>query len=355
MTGSINPRDAVPAQRKALPLPAPDAPASPRLLVVALGGTIAMTATPGSHGSDGVQPRLTARDLTAAVPELHQVGGIEAIDFRQSPGASLTIDDVAELAARLHLETKRGAQGIVVTQGTDTLEETAFLLDLLYQEDTPVVLTGAMRNPTLAGADGPANLLAAVRTAASPHACGRGVLVVFADEIHTARLVRKVHSTSINAFTSPSAGPIGHVVEGVARFHFDADRSVGGLSAFRRPAEVELIEVSLGSSGVLLDGLEEKVDGLVIAAFGAGHLPASWVSRVERIAARIPVVLSTRTGAGSVLSSTYTFPGSESDLLSRGLIRSGSLDARKARLLLLAHVRAGSDREALMRAFAPYC
>ncbi|MFF9076068.1 asparaginase [Streptomyces sp. NPDC014872] len=334
---------------------APDAPASRRLLVVALGGTIAMTASPASHGSDGVEPRLTARDLTAAVPELQQVGGIESIDFRQSPGASLTIDDVAELAARLRLETEHGAQGIVVTQGTDTLEETAFLLDLLYQEDTPVILTGAMRNPTLAGADGPANLLAAVRTAASPQARGRGVLVVFADEIHTARHVRKVHSTSISAFASPSAGPIGHVVEGVARFHFDAGRSAGVRSAFRRPAEVELIEVSLGSGGVLLDGLEEKVDGLVIAAFGAGHLPAAWVSRVEKIAAHIPVVLSTRTNAGSVLRSTYTFPGSERDLLSRGVIHGGSLDARKARLLLLAHLRAGSDQDAIVRAFAPYC
>ncbi len=294
-------------------MPSPAAPSARRIHIIALGGTIAMTRSTGG----GVAPQLTARDLI-----------------------TLSLIHISE-PTRL--------------QGTDTLEETAYLLDLLYHGEAPVVLTGAMRNPTMAGADGPANLLAAVRTAASPEARSRGVLAVFADEIHTARHVRKVHSTSIGAFASPNAGPVGHVIEDSVRFHFSAERSTGSLSPFCRPADVEIVEASLGSSGVLLDGLEGHVDGVVVAAFGAGHLPATWVNRIEKIASSIPVVLATRTGAGSVLTSTYTFAGSEQDLLGRGVIRAGSLDARKARLLLLAHLRAGSDREAIVNAFAPYC
>ena len=242
----------------------------------------------------------------------------------------------------------------MITQGTDTLEETAYLLDLLYRAQAPVVLTGAMRNPAMAGADGPANLLAAVRTAASPQARARGVLVVFADAIHAARHVRKTHSTSITAFTSPDAGPLGHVIEGTPRFHAAFPRTSPLPLPFPRHAEVEIIEATLGSSGALLDQLEQRVTGVVLAAFGAGHVPAHWVPRLEKIAAHIPVVLTTRTAAGGVLSTTYDFAGSEKDLLGRGLIHGGRLDPRKARLLLLAHLRVGSERWVIADAFAAY-
>ena len=195
--------------------------------IVALGGTIAMTQPPSSSASDGVEPRLTAKDLIAKAPELEQIAEVETVDFRKCPGACLTVDDIAELAGLLHQEAEAGVEAFVITQGTDTLEETAYLLDLLYRADAPVVLTGAMRNSSMAGADGPANLLAAVRTAASPAADGRGVLVVFADEIHAARHVRKIHSTSVGAFASPGAGAVGHVIEATPRFHFTHARSTG--------------------------------------------------------------------------------------------------------------------------------
>jgi L-asparaginase len=325
---------------------------SRNVLVLSLGGTIAMTRSPGEPG--GVTPRLTGADLVAAVPGLDEGIELGVEDFRQIPGAWLTVDDIAELAERLHKAAASGTTGMVITQGTDTLEETAFLLDLLYREAAPVVLTGAMRNPSTPGADGPGNLLAAVRTAASPAARGLGALVVFSDEIHAARHVRKVHSTSTAAFSSPGAGPVGHVVEGSPRFHFSLQRRPAVTLPLSRPARVEIVHASLGSDGTLLDGLGERVDGVVVAAFGAGHLPATWVEPLEALARHIPVVLTSRTGAGSVLSRTYAFKGSESDLLGLGLISGGVLDPYKARLLLLTQLRAASDRAAIETAFAAH-
>jgi L-asparaginase len=318
---------------------------------VALGGTIAMT----HESSASVVPRLTAEDLIRAVPHLGAVAEVGTIDFRRRPGASLTIDDIAELAELLHREDENGTAGFVVTQGTDTLEETAYLLDVLYRGSTPVILTGAMRNPTMAGADGPANLLAAAQTAACPEARGRGVLVVFADQVHSAAHVQKVHSTSTSAFTSVDSGPVGHVYEGEPRFHSVVPPGPKVAVPFSRPAEVEVVEATLGSTGALLDGLEQRIDGLVVSAFGAGHVPEGWVDRLEKLALQMPVVLTSRTGAGPVLTSTYGFPGSEKDLLARGLIRGGVLHPRKARLLLLAHLRAGAQRATMETAFRHYC
>jgi hypothetical protein len=187
----------------------------PSVLVVTLGGTIAMT--PGASG--GVTPALDADDLLASVPGLADVRAtVTTLDFTRIPGASLTVDHIARLAGELNRRAAEGLDGIVVSQGTDTIEETAYLLDLLYDQPAPLIVTGAMRPPQQAGADGPANLLAAVQTAAGPGARGMGVFVVFNDEIHSARHVRKTHTSSTATFVSPDTGPLGRVVEGRPRF-----------------------------------------------------------------------------------------------------------------------------------------
>jgi L-asparaginase len=261
------------------------------------------------------------------------------------------MSDIVSLVERMTRADHEGFDGVVVTQGTDTLEESAFLADLYYRGSMPVVFTGAMRNAAAAGADGPANLLAAVQTAVSAEARGTGVLVVLGDEIHAARHVRKMHTTSPGAFRSPSTGPLGHVVEGSARFH----RSLRPLAPVGLPVgalpQVEIVTASLGSSGRLLEGLEGKVAGLVVAAFGVGHVPEAWCDRLEALATAMPVVLTSRIGTGPVLASTYGFPGSERDLLSRGLINAGALDPYKARLLLTAHLAADTSRSELVKAF----
>src|SRR6201996_6882551 len=181
-----------------------------KVVLFTLGGTIASTPAAG-----GVVPRLSGADLLTSVPGLDRAGlEVKVHDFRQVPSSSLTIGDILDLAVAIREQVGAGADGVVVSQGTDTIEETVFLLDLLYDGDAPVVFTGAMRHPMLAGADGPANLLAAVTVAASPQARGLGCLVVFGDEIHAARFVRKAHTTSITAFISPPTGPLGGVGAG---------------------------------------------------------------------------------------------------------------------------------------------
>src|SRR6476619_2833768 len=224
-----------------------------------LGGTISMAGV--APGGEGVVARLTGRDLTAAVPGLADLGeDLEIHDVEAVPSASLTFAQVLDVAAAASRAIEAGARGVVLSQGTDTLEETAFLVDLVWAHAEPFVVTGAMRNPTLAGPDGPANLLAAARVAASPTARELGALVVLNDEIHAARWVRKQHSTSTATFGSADAGPLGHVIEGRVRLLTrllrpqplpvpDRDR----LGARR----VALHVVSLEDDGDRLDGLAD--------------------------------------------------------------------------------------------------
>ncbi len=329
-------------------------PRTARVAVFTLGGTIAMT-SPGG-GASGVRPSLTGEQLLAAVPGLAETGAdIQICPVRQVPGAGLTLADIVALAAQI-ADAESGADGIdgaVVIQGTDTIEETSYGLDLLHAGDIPVVVTGAMRNAAMAGADGPANILAAVQVAASQAARQAGCLVVFADEIHAARNVRKVHATSITAFASPGTGPVGHVVEGRVRMHAHPARpaTVTGARADRIPP-VALVSIGLGDGGELLSAIDGRFGAAVIAAFGAGHVPPGLVPVLEGLAARMPVVLTTRTGAGSVLARSYGFDGSESDLLARGLISGGSLDPFKARVLLQLLLSAGTQRSRVAAAVA---
>ncbi|MFS0691790.1 asparaginase [Streptomyces nitrosporeus] len=325
----------------------------PTVVVVGLGGTIAMM--PSDH--DGAaRPTLSAKDLLDAVPQLDGTDvDIQTLSFASKPGASLTLDDIDRLASRLRSMASGGAvDGIVVTQGTDTLEETAYLLSLLYAEQAPLVITGAMRAPHLAGADGPANLLAAVTVAASPDARGLGVLVVFNDQVFDPARVRKAHSTSTSAFTAPDTGALGVVAEGALRLlAVPAHKPRPLTTPLDRKARVALYPATLGDDGTLLEVLLNQVDGMVIAGFGVGHVPETWVPVLAKAAQRIPVVLASRTGAGTTLTRAYGFDGSEKDLLSRGLIGAGHLDPYKARHLLTLLLRSGTDNDTIRATFAP--
>jgi L-asparaginase len=314
-----------------------------QVAVASLGGTITMT--PASAGA-AVTPTLQAADLVGAVPGLDDVAELTAVTLRTVPGAWLTPPDVVAVGEWARGEvTDRGADGVVVVQGTDTIEETAYLLGLHWDRPQPLVVTGAMRAPTAAGADGPANLLAAAVVAADPGARERGALVVLNDDVHAAARVRKTDSVAMHAFSSGSFGPVGRVHERRVTFAGPPHR----WPALPAPwpgsdPRVALLETHLGDRGDLLRLVDDAgYDGIVLAGFGAGHVSAALAEAVGDVAARCPVVLATRTGGGPVLSGTYGFVGSEQDLLARGVVPAGWLDARKARLLLWALLAGGLD------------
>jgi L-asparaginase len=320
----------------------------PSVSVLALGGTIASTGS-----GTGVTPTLTAMQLVDSVPGLAEVARISADTFRQVPSPELTIADMAALAGEIERRLASGDVGVVVTQGTNTIEETAFALDLLVDGEAPVVVTGAMRNPTLAGADGPANLLAAVATAASDQARGLGAVVVFADEIHAARFVRKAHTQSICPFRSSPVGPIGWLSEGKVRV---GARPVGRrrliLRAVNEPPAVALLTFGAGDEGRLVAAVAPAgYQGLVVEGTGGGHITGACVEQLEQLAKSIPVVLASRTGAGELLTRTYSFVGSEIDLINRGLIAAGAMTAARARVLLRLLLAAQAPIAEIGRAF----
>ena len=305
-----------------------------RVAVVSLGGTIASTGDDAS--SRGVTPQLSGDDLVAAVPALREIADIETIEFRKVPSGDLTLSDMVALAHIIEGLFTDGVDGVVVTQGTDTMEETSFALDLLVGASRPVVVTGAMRNPTTLGADGLANLVASVRVAAFAGSRHLGTLVVFNDEIHAARFVRKTHTSSTATFHSPKCGPLGWIIEDRVRIV----ARVSTLAPLERILDgevpgVALLTMSLGDDARLLSQVREVgYAGVVIEGFGGGHVRAASVRVIEQLASSVPVVLASRTGSGELLESTYGFAGSERDVLSRGVMSAGPLDGRKARILL---------------------
>ncbi|WP_034261310.1 asparaginase [Actinospica robiniae] len=329
------------------------------VVLYTLGGTIAMAGTTSGPGGT-VVARLSGADLAATVPGFDALlteGGtrLRIEDVTRHPSADLTFAQIADLVERAGQAVREGAAGVAVTQGTDTLEETAFLADLLWAHEEPLVFTGAMRNPTLAGADGPANLLAAVRTAAAPQARGLGVLVAFDDELHPARYVRKTHATSTATFRSPETGPVGHLEEDRVRILTRPPRraplpapSAGAFAATRVPVHTFVLDEDDDTS---LAGFAPHVAGLVVAGFGVGHVPGRTAPALGELAARIPVVLTSRTGAGPVLRNTYGAPGAETDLQRRGLINGGRLGPYKARILLRTLLAAGADDARVRAAF----
>lgn len=322
-------------------------------VVFSLGGTIA-TSWQGGRGSSAVG--ASAEDLVGllagTVDDIH----VDPRTFRTCPSGDLSSSDIIELAQAIGAAFLQGADGVVVTQGTNTLEETAFLLDRLVPQERPVVVTGAMRPTGAPGADGPANLVAALRVATSPLAVGLGTLVAFNDEVHAARFVAKTHSVSTAAFRSVNVGPLGWVVEGrvriplVPRHRAPVIRLPEGLSAL---PPVGLVRLTFEDNAFLLKSVGRgNLAGLVVEVFGPGHASALTIGPLRELAAAMPVVFVSRTGAGEIFQSTSNLPGSERELLEAGLVWGGCLNGLKARLLLSLLLGAGHNRQQVVDSFA---
>lgn len=332
----------------------------PRIQVLALGGTIATS--PDASGA--MQMGLGADDLVAAVPALRDIADIRAETVSRVGSHSLPFAQIHALAGKI---MALDVDGVVVTQGTDTLEETGFLLDLLVDRDIPVIVTAAMRNPSLTSPDGPGNLLAAVRVACDPwvkaHAREVGVLAVMLDEVYAAAEVQKAHPSRLNAFAAPQTGPLAALVE---------DRLVPMSLPIRTPVErarnrlrsvsgdsespVALLWMGLDEPGYLLEAMIDHRDhlgyrGAVIGAMGGGHVPERVAPLVGQLAQLVPTVVSPRAGGGPLLHQTYGGPSSEIALREAGLIWGGRLNPLKARVLLQACLRAGLDRPTIAGLF----
>ena len=319
----------------------------PRVQVVFLGGTIGMTGAPGQ----GASPRLDAADLLAGVPVPDDLE-VVPVELLKVGSAHLTFAHVLEVARVADRAVGEGADGVVVVQGTDSMEETAYLLDLGWPHDAPLVVTGAMRNPGLPGPDGPANLAAAIAVAVSPQCRGLGVTVVLNDELHAARHVAKRHTSLPSAFCSPDAGPVGRMLEGVPVVTHRPERHRALTLPERLDRRVGLVTAALDDDPAVLRAVAGVCDGLVVAGFGAGHLKADVADAAAEVAERMPVVLTSRAGAGSVHTRTYAGKGSEEDLLARGLVNAGHLAPLKARLLLGVLLAGGADRDTIEDVFA---
>ena len=312
----------------------------PRVLVAALGGTI--SAAPDKQGHS--IPARSATELVASVPEAGEIAAVSTADVKLVSSRAITPSDMCSLAQRIRVGVREGCDGVVVTHGTDTIEETAYALALQLDLGVPVVLTGDMRLAHEAGTDGPANLVAALRVAVTPRVAMLGPVIVMHDEIHMARWATKVHTSRVAAFSSPGFGPVGHVAEGKVHLHARCAASDYLGMPDRLDKRVEIIWVSTGADGLLVDAAASAAHGLIVAGTGGGHVPpAMAVSLRSAVERGLPIVLASRCIGGPVLEDTYAGVGSETDLRAIGLHPAGMLAPIKARLRLLAALALGKS------------
>ncbi|WP_022867971.1 asparaginase [Schaalia vaccimaxillae] len=316
------------------------------------GGTISMSAV---SVLGPVNVSLEGHQLVAPLAQWLPDINIKATTLLQLGSPQLTVNNVIEIFNFAHEAIALGADGVVIVQGTDTLEEVAYLLDLLWDREQPLVITGAMRASDDAGAEGLGNLVAATRVAVDSRLSGMGVLAVLNDEAHLASLVRKVDANALSAFKSVSWGPVAKVVEGSVAVAY---------SPFTRPSPLPVPDTPKLRIPIIMAGLDDDgdtiraatsngVNGLILSAMGSGHLPIDLADAAEEaIKAGIPVVFSSRTGGGTTTRNSYAYPGSEVDLLNRGLIGAGWLDERKSRLLLHLLLAKGSTMDEIESEFA---
>ncbi|WP_100402443.1 asparaginase [Bacillus sp. FJAT-42315] len=318
------------------------------IFVIHTGGTISMmedkqsgAVTPGEKN-----PLLTSTNL------LNEAARITTVEPFHLPSPHITPKEMLHLKQLIeeHFQ-KEPFDGVVITHGTDTLEETAYFLDLTLTVDVPVVVTGAMRSSNELGADGLYNLLSAVRVAACDSAKGKGVLVVLNDEIHSAENVTKTHTSNISTFQSPQYGPIGIVTKRKVVFHH-APTERQQLTVTTIDQRVALIKTYAGMDASLLLALKDlNYDGVVIEALGQGNLPPAAVAGIKALVdQQIPIVLVSRCFNG-IVQDVYGYDGGGKQLKELGVIFSNGLNGQKARIKLLIALSAKHDLSSLEQIF----
>lgn len=315
-----------------------------RVAVVFTGGTISMVRDPLAGGN---VPALDGAAILALIPGLDEIADLIPIDLGRTPASHFTLGRLLEIGSEIrHAQEDPAIDGVVVVQGTDAIEETAFLWDLVLDRPEPVVVTGAMRTSSDADFDGPRNLRDAVRVAASPAMRGSGVSVVLAGTIEPADTVIKTHASALDTFRSLDAPRLGAVVgdEVVLERPRGPRRQVGTTSAVE---DVAVVTATVGMDGRLLDGAAGWARGIVVEATGAGNTAAGLLEAGTRAMGQgIEVVLATRCPSGAA-TAAYAFPGGGATWLRAGAILAGHLSGPKCRIALGLGLGAGLDHAGL--------
>lgn len=303
-----------------------------KLLILHTGGTISM-----SEGKDGKVAPSQQNPLLAALERLNHPAQLHQESVLNVPSPHITLEHWLRLKNRIEQAVhQEHFDGIVITHGTDTLEETAYFLDLSLNVNVPVAITGAMRSSNELGSDGLINLQSAILVALSPESQNKGVLVVMNDEIHHAKFVTKTHTTNVATFQTPTFGPCGLVAKNRV-IYFQQ------LTAYERfplnevkKANVQVVKSYAGMDSFLLSQLaQSRCDGVVIEALGAGNLPPSCLDGVQALLdAKIPVVLVSRAFNG-VTQDVYDYLGGGKQLKQQGVIFTTGLSGQKARIKLM--------------------
>jgi L-asparaginase len=324
----------------------------PLVKVLSTGGTIASRYDPVQKG---FVPALSGEQLIEAIPEIKSVARIEIEAVANIGSSDMTPEIWLKLSRRTNevLADSRFA-GVVVTHGTDTIEETAYFLDLTVTSAKPVILVGAQRAASIKDTDGPRNLINAIRVAISPEATGKGAMVVMNGEINAAREVTKTSTLDVGTFQSLEFGKLGVVADDGVRFYrAPLRRQTIPLAADARLGRIEIVPHYAGADGALIRGLMSQggCDGLVIAGAGLGHVSGTMFDAIEQVRAKnIPVVVSTRVYTGRTLP-LYAAKGSGVSLVNIGCVLADNLSPQKARVLLMVAMTRTKDAKELAKYF----
>ena len=320
-----------------------------KIAIIFNGGTISMKI---DEKIKAAVPSLSAEEIMSMIPGVEEYAEIEAYTFSSMPSPHMTLETMLKLSKfTTELVEREDIDGVVITHGTDTLEETAYLLDLTVKTKKPVVVTGAMRSGSELGYDGPFNLATSICTAISDEAVGRGVLVCFNGELNSASEVTKANSMALNAFRTPNFGPIGIVDNDNVIFYRDANHlEKYDVSEIKK--QVALIKCVVDMDSSYIDYLIEKgCGGIVIEALGRGNVPPKMVDGIKKATElNIPVVVVSRCFEGRVFES-YGYEGGGKQLKDLGVIFGDTLPGQKARIKLILAINSGMNIHEVARAF----
>ena len=326
--------------------------AKPTIYILATGGTIAGSGS-GALDTSYTSGTVTVDKLIAAVPEINKIATIKGEQISNIGSQEMNNEVWFKLANRVNeLLTSGKADGVVITHGTDTMEETAYFLNLVVKSDKPIVMVGAMRNSGSLSADGPLNIFNAVNVAMNKEAAGKGVMVVMNDEIHAAREVTKTNTTAVDTFKSPNSGKIGTVFYGNVKFYMNPTRKHTVNSAFdiTKIKELPRVDIIYSHSNDNPDfvnvAVKNGAKGIINAGMGNGNpFPSALEALGEAVKAGVVVVRDSRVGSGE------TTLNGEVDDGKYGFLASDNLNAQKARVLLMLALTQTTDKAKIQELF----